>query len=462
MHDDNSRALLASALGELISASPVGTRLPSVRELQQRYQVSPLTVQHVVRDLAAKGLVTVRPGSGTFVAAAPPRGPRPADLAWQHAALGGRTPQDMTRHLALLEAPHPDTIRMSGGYLDDSLIPEKALVASMTRAMRRTGVWGRAPVEGTAAARQWFARQSGGFDPAEVLITSGGQIALSIAIRALTRPGDAIVLETPTYPGYTAIARGHGLDIHPVPTDRDGLRTDLLEDVLRARVARLVVVQPLYANPTGGVLAPDRRRELLDLARRHGVFVLEDDYARDLSIGGAQPPTLASQDQHGHVVYVRSITKPVAPAVRLAALAARGPALARLRAAKTLEDFYVSGPLQEAAVDFLSSPAWQRHRRTVSRELGLRRDGLLAALRSRLPGVEVAHVPAGGMHLWARLPEGYDDADVAARALAAGVMVSAGSTWFTAEPEGAYLRLTYGETPVAQLVEGARRLASVL
>ncbi|MFF4778132.1 PLP-dependent aminotransferase family protein [Microtetraspora fusca] len=461
MYDDNSRRALASALHELIRDATPGTRLPSVRELQRRYQVSPLTVQHVVRELAAKGLVTVRPGNGTFVATAPSRRP-PADLAWQHAALGGHVPQDTARHLALLEVPHADTVRMSGGYLDETLVPDKALIASMTRAMRRAGVWGRTPVEGLASMRQWFAHQIGAYNPAEVLITSGGQSALSIAIRALTRPGDAVILETPTYPGYTSVARGHGLEIHPVPTDRHGLRTDLLEDVIRARVARLIVVQPLYANPTGSVLADDRRRELLDLARRHGVFLLEDDYARDLTIDGPPPPTLASADEDGHVVYVRSITKPVAPAIRLAALAARGPAFARLRAAKILDDFYVSGPIQEAAVDFLSSPAWQRHRRAVAREIGRRRDGLVGALRSRLPGVEITHIPSGGMHLWVRLPDGYDDTEVAARALGAGVMVSPGSAWFTAERDSPYLRLTYGETPLPQLVEGVRRLASVM
>ena len=320
---------------------------------------------------------------------------------------------------------------------------------------------GRTPVEGLASIRHWFASQIGGVDPTEVLITSGGQSALSMTIRALTRPEDAIVVETPTYPGFLSIAHSHSLQIHPVPTDAHGLRTDLLAGVLRAYPVRLIILQPLYANPTGSVLADDRRRELFDLARRHGAFLLEDDYARDLTIDGTPPPTLASADPGGHVIHIRSLTKPVAPALRLAALAARGPALARLRAAKALDDLYVPGPLQEAAADFLSSPAWLRHRRAVARELGRRRDGLLTALRGHLPDLDVPDVPAGGIHLWARLPDSSNDADVATRALAAGVMVSPGTTWFAAEPDHPYLRLTFGETPLPQLLEGVRRLASV-
>jgi DNA-binding transcriptional MocR family regulator len=461
MSQDNSREALSSVLRGLVTEAAPETRLPTSRELQRRFQVSPLTVQQVVSDLVADGLVTVRPGSGTFVAPAPAP-PRPVDLGWQHAALGGNAPQDAARQLSLMASPSADTVRMSGGYLDPTLLPERALRTSTMRALRRSGVWGRAPIEGVGPLRRWFAREIGGVDASEILITSGGQSALSVSIRALTRPGDAIVLETPTYPGFMSIARGHGLEVLPVPSDREGIRTDVLADVLRAGTARLVVVQPLYANPTGSVLGRERRQELLELARAHALFVLEDDYARDVTIDGPAPPTLASADSDGHVIHVRSLSKPIAPGLRIAGLAARGPAFARLRAAKLLDDFWVSGPMQEAALDFLSSPAWTRHRRAVSVELGRRRDGLLAALREQLPQLEVANPPAGGMHLWARLPDGYDDDDLSARALGAGVMVSSGSAWFPAERDGPHLRLTYGETPLAELLEGVRRLASVM
>ncbi|MEI5675442.1 MULTISPECIES: aminotransferase-like domain-containing protein [unclassified Nocardioides] len=461
MKDDNSRGALLSALRDLVAAGPVGARLPSVRELQRHFQVSPLTVQQAVRQLHGEGLVDVRPGAGTFVAAAPPT-TRSADLGWQHVALGGHAPPDASRTLALHAEPGAGVVRLAGGYLDQTLVPEKPLSAALARAVRRTGAWGRAPVEGIESLRQLFAREIGGVDAADVLITSGGQSALSIAIRALTRPGDAVVLETPTYAGFISIARSHALEVHPVPTDADGLRTDVLDRVLASSGARLVVVQPLHANPTGSTLAAGRRRELLALARSYGAFVLEDDYARDLTIDGPAPPTLVSQDVDGHVVHVRSLSKPVAPALRVAALVARGPALNRLRAAKTLDDFYVSRPLQEAAVDFLSSPAAGRHRRTVARELGARRDTLLSEVRARLAGASVDTVPGGGMHLWVRLPDGVDDVDLAARARGAGVLVSAGSAWFPTEPDASYLRLTYGETPVPLLVEGVRRLATVL
>ncbi|MEU6540931.1 PLP-dependent aminotransferase family protein [Streptomyces sp. NPDC047000] len=460
MNDDSSRSLLLSALRELAAREPAGTRLPTVRTLQREYRVSPATVQAVTREMAAAGLVEVRPAAGTFVAAHPV--PPPRDTAWQQAVLGGRTPDAAVRALDLVTEPPAGTIRLSGGYLDEETIPTRALGASLARAGRRPGVWGRSPVDGEEALRRWFARAIGGVAHDEVVVTAGGQSALSIAIRALTRPGQPVLMESPGYLGAISIARTYGLETVPVPTDAHGMRTDLLDDALTRTGARLVVVQPLFANPTGTTLPPERRAQLLDTATRHSAFVLEDDYARDLVIDTPVPPTLMSADRTGHVVHVRSLTKAVAPGLRVAALAARGPALARLRAAKALDDLYVSGPLQAAALDFLTSSAFPRHQRAVSRQLAHRRDALLRALTTHLPGADVTCVPRGGMHVWVRLPDGTDPDVLAARALAAGVLISAGTPWFPAEPDGACLRLTYGQVSADQIGEGIRRLSHAM
>ena len=432
-----------------------------MRSLQQRHGVSPLTVQSVVRELSAEGLVVARPGSGTFVA----RVARPielADTSWQQAALGGHSPVDVSSTLSLFTKPAAGVIRLAGGYLDDSLIPSAALSASMGRAVRRPGSWGRVPAEGRESLRQWFAREIGGVDASNVMITSGGQAALSIAIRSLTRPGESIVLESPTYTGAISIARSYGLDVAPVPMDDRGMRTDLLPAILERSNARVILTQPLFANPTGITMAPERRAELMRIAERYAVFVIEDDYARDLAIERANPAPLASDDPHGHVVHIRSLTKSAAAGLRVAALVAKGAAYSRLRGAKALEDFYVAGPLQDAAADFVNSPAWATHKRRVGAELGVRRDALVSSLAAKLPELEIAVRPRGGMHLWARLPADVDDVELAALALAEGVAVTAGRAWFPAEPDGPHLRLTFGETSADLIPEGVDRLARAM
>jgi len=441
-----------------VAGATPGARLPSVRELVARHHASPQTVQRAIRVLVAESLVEALPGRGTFVAERPGH-PAAPDLSWQAVALGPR-PDGEDALAALLASPRPGTALLSGGYLDPELLPTAALGAALARAARRPAAWQRGEVAGREDLRAWFARGAGGGLTAEdMVICAGGQAALSTAFRALASAGDTVLVEAPTYLGAIAAARGAGLRVVPVPADADGVRPDLLAAVFARTAARLFYCQPLYANPTGAVLAPGRRAAVLDAVRAAGAFLIEDDYARDLSIDGDPPPPLAADDPDGHVVYVRSLTKSTAPALRVAAIGARGPAGARLRAVRVVDDFFVAGPLQDAALELVSSPAWQRHRKTVRTALRQRRDVLLTALSRHLPTWVPARVPTGGLHLWVRLPAGTDDVALAAAAVARGVFVFPGRPWYAAEPAAPHLRLTFGAAPPNGLDEGVRRLA---
>ncbi len=216
--------------------------------------------------------------------------------------------------------------------------------------------------------------------------------------------------------------------------------------------------QPTYQNPTGTVLSDERRQQVLAVARAAGAFVIEDDFARFLHHGGAVPKPLLSADRDGTVVYLTSLTKPAAPSLRIGALIARGPVLERLRAIRQVDDFFVARPLQEAALELLSSPSWDRHLRGLA--VALR--GRCGALVNALPiDWEVSQVPAGGLHLWVRLPPGVDDVAAAAEARQAGVIVSAGSRFFATEKPAAWLRLNFGSTAdVADLAVAGDRLSS--
>jgi DNA-binding transcriptional MocR family regulator len=433
-----------------------------------RHRASPVTVQRALAQLAGEGLVVPRPGRGTFVAER--RGAHPAaaavpafpDLGWQEVALADRPPLDATALTQLLAAAPGGAIALTGGYLAPDLQPLAALGAAVARAARRPETWGRLPVEGLEPLRDWFAREAGGHVRAhDVVICNGGQPALATAFRALAAPGEPVLVESPTYLGAIAALRAAGLRAVPVPADEDGVRPELLAGAFALTGARVFYCQPLHANPTGATLATARRAEVLDVVAAAGAFLIEDDWARDLRIDGPAPPPLAADDPDGHVVHLRSLTKSAAPGLRVAAVSARGAAGARLKAARIIDDFFVAGPLQHATLELVSAPAWRRHLRTLRSELGTRRDALLAALGEHLPGWEVATVPAGGLHVWVRLPAGLDDGAVTARAAAAGVLVSPGRPWFAADSPGPHLRLTYAGAPAPDLAEGIRRLATV-
>src|ERR1700761_3956621 len=459
--DNVSRRALVSGLRGSVETLPAGAQLPSVRELMRSYGVGPATVGAAFAELAAEGRVVTIPGRGTFVALPLSKNSR-GDTDWQLTALGERlgAVDELEEPAA---APSSDPIRLLSAYLPVDLQPIADLRREMQRAVRSDDAWERVPAEGVAELRAWFSAQvGGGLTEFETLIAPGAQPALSSVIRALTSAGDALVVESPTFVNMLALARALKLRVIPVPTDADGVRIEPFVQALRASGAKLVYLQPSVANPHGATLAGDRRREVLDAVAAAGAFVIEDDFARDLVFAGPAPPPLARDDPDGHVIYLRSLTKAIAPSMRVCAICARGGAFERLRATRLLDDLFVSAPLQHTALGLVTSPAWPRHLRRVQRALQLRRDAMVATLEEFLPAVELPLVPRGGLHLWVRLPTQIDEAQLVHRAREAGVIVLRGRSWIPADAPGPHPRLTYAAADPDSAHEGIRRLAAAV
>ena len=195
--------------------------------------------------------------------------------------------------------------------------------------------------------------------------------------------------------------------------------------------------------------------------REHGAFLIEDDWAHDFGIT-TTPRPMAAHDDAGHVVYLRSLTKSVSPALRIAAVIARGPARERILADRGAESMYVSGLLQTAALDVVTQPAWRSHLRGVREQLRARRDLLVASLREHAPQAHIDHVPVGGLNLWVRMPDGTDPEQLVPECERRGLLVAPGTEWFPAEPAGPFLRLNYSGPNPAAFPDGARILGEAL
>jgi DNA-binding transcriptional MocR family regulator len=461
MNDDSSSTFVAAKIEDLVQSMPPGSRLPSYRELQQRFRLSPATVQRILADLSRRGLLVTRPGSGTYTAQRR-QAAAAADVSWQTLALGSRAglSVDLER---LVDPGSADALPLTSGFLDERLQPLGLLGAATARSARRPQAWSRLPPQGLPELRAFFAAETGGTMTGQnVIVTPGGQAALSAVFRHLCAPGDPVILESPTYVGAIAAARAAGLTLVPVPGDEQGMLPDVLADALARSGARLVYLQPRYANPAGAVLAPDRRVAVLEAVARHGAFLLEDDWMRDFDLGPPSPPPMASMDDDGHVIYLRSLSKPVAPGMRVAGLAARGPVLARLRLGRISDDLFVAPVLQQVALEVLTAPGWVRHLGSIRRVLRERRDALAAAIGAMLPECELPLVPAGGVHLWLRLPERWSDVDVADLAAGRGLSLSPGSMSFPSEPPAPYLRLSYSAADPPALIGAVQILAEIL
>lgn len=303
--------------------------------------------------------------------------------------------------------------------------------------------------------------------PHDVLICSSGQAALSTAFRALAAPGGAVLFEPPTYLGALAAARAAGLRIIPVPVDADGVRPDLLAAAFAQSGARLFYCQPLHANPHGAVLATDRRRAVLDAVAAAGAFLVEDDYARDLTIDGDPPPPLVATAAGRHRHSWARRVHPLADQTR-GTRAARGR-VSRLRPSGRPASRDPHGrrllrcrPTSGNRAGTRCRPFLARHLRRVRKALRERRDTLVAAVRESLGAHSLPSVPTGGFHLWVTLPATIDDVALAEQALRSDVIVTAGRHWFPAEPPAPFLRLSYAGAEPTMFAQGVRRLAELM
>lgn len=451
-NDSSSR--IADELREWISTAPPGAQLPATRALVAQYEASPVTVQRALQTLKAQGMVETRPGVGTFVRAT--RVARPNDYGWQTAALG--SPQNRIPQLsAALRSPGNDVIALHSGYPDRELLPERLVRAAFRRAARTEAAVSRPAAAGLPELQAWFVAELGAAapvgvappTPSDAIILPGSQSGLSTAFRALVGPGQPLLMESPTYWGAILAAAQAGVHVVPIPAGSHGPEPDDVARAFEETGARALYAQPSFANPTGAHWSPGLGSQVLDLTRQHGAFLIEDDWAHDFGID-SQPVPLAARDDSGHVVYLRSLTKSIAPSVRIAAIIVRGPARERILADVQAASMYVSGILQAVALDVVSQPSWRSHLRSVRHQLAARRDLLADALREHAPAAHVEAVPQGGLNLWARLPDTTDLSRLVRDCEAAGVIVAPGDEWFPAERAAPYLRLNYsGPNPGA-------------
>ncbi|GGF34050.1 aminotransferase-like domain-containing protein [Subtercola lobariae] len=467
MQHDSTEAAIEHHLRDLIRVGPVGATLPSTRSLVTRFGASPLTVQRAVQNLARLGLIETRPGAGTFILPRPTLGR--ADFSWQTTTLGPSR-NSLTAVGTAMALDKGPAISMHNAYPTEELLPGRLVRTALTRAARGHASVSLPSVDGLPDLRAWFANEIRAGGPArasgvtadDVVVVPGSQSALTSIFRALAQPGDAVVMESPTYWGAIAAARQAGLVIVPVARGSAVPSAAALDEAFESSGARLFYAQPHFANPTGALWSADESAAIVAVARARNAFIIEDDWAHDFGIEADARP-LVSRDTDGHVVYLRSLSKSVSPALRVGAVVARGPALARIQVDRTVTDLYVSRALQAAALDVVTDPGWRTHLIRLRAALRDRRDNLAGHIVSQLGPDTLTFLPRGGLNLWVRFDDRVDVRALVARCLAAGVSMTPGSEWFPTEPPGSFARLNYSGPHPERFGEGisivARELA---
>lgn len=442
-----------------------GSRLPSIRQMADDLGVNRATVERAYAELEAEGLVETRVGSGTYVLPVY-RLPDSDDCGrcsprWQQAALERfpYTPRELPEY-------DDSVIRFDGGQGNSTFFPMDDFSRMVREIMRRDGAatMQHGSLQGTECLRTEVARilasQGTHTSPDNILVLSGIQNAISLVAHTLLRPGDAVLVEAPSYTGAIDLFRSHGLRLLTVPVDENGMRTDMVEQILKEHSPRLIYTIPNFQNPTGSCMCGARRRELVCLANKYDVPVFEDDYVGDLRFEGVAQPTLKSLDTCGNVLYASSFAKMLMPSLRIGYLVAEGPVYDLFLEMKRVQTYATSRLLQRLVSDYVSVGRYEAYLRKSRREYRIRRDRLLESVDFFLPDWKPSPC-RGGLFCWFGLPGDIQCTALRKAGLEHDVAVPLSSTLFAEHngDEERFVRMNFASLFPDEIEEGVSRIA---
>lgn len=357
----------------------------------------------------------------------------------------------------------PGMRSLAGGLPDPALFPAARLAAACATVLGDAARAGRAlqygPTPGLGELREALThaplvQRLPSVEPDDLVVTTGSQQALDLLARVLVDAGDTVAVDDPCYLGARQAFTAAGARLAGVPLDADGMRVDVLADRLRAGLRpRFVYTVPAFQNPTGAVLAPKRARELVELAREYGFVIVEDDAYGALGFDGAAPVPMGV-DAPDVVITTGTVSKVLAPGLRIGWLRAPAPVRAAVVRAKQAGDLHTSTLNQLLVADVLADDAF-----VTAHVAGIRAS---YAPRARALAAAVgAPAPRGGLFAWARLA-GVDTQSLLDRAIAHDVMFVPGGAFAIEESWFEHVRLSFATLPTLQLLDAARALLALV
>ena len=455
--------LAAEIAGEIADGTyRPGDRLPSVRALKRRTRLSASTVCRAFEEVERRGLIEARPRSGWYV--------RARDSVLASPSRSGRlsAPKKITLH-ELTDSIVTTTgarglVPFGGTSLAPALLPTKLLARAARSVLRdQPDVLVRyADPTGVLPLRRAIAKRTA-VRAADVVVTNGCMEALRLALMAATAPGDLVALETPTFFGFLQLVRDLGRRAVEVPVDPSaGLDLDLLAGAAARHPLRALLVTPSFQNPLGASMSAADRERLAAMAARHRFVVIESDVYGDLAHDGSRPAPVGAYDDRGAVMTCSSVSKTIAPGLRVGWVHTKGALGDRVRALK-LSGSICSPPLNQLVVaEVLGSGAYDRHLARLRPALAAQVAAATQAIeRCFPPGTRLTR-PTGGFVLWASLPGDVDTAERYEAALAEKVAFVPGAVCGLGRAHRRALRLSCGHPWSERMARGIARLASVL
>lgn len=463
---------LTEQIQELVTKGQLkaGARLPASRQLAQQLGISRLSVVRAYEELRQQGLLSARAGKGTFVneqdgQPPPPARPQPAK---SNGEQRDELPNRALHDLMFSSATQAGVICFASGSAPLAFSPLRPLRAALDAVLDRDGAQalGYEPTAGypplRRAVRDYVRAQGIRCEADDVIITGGAQQAMDLVLQAWTTAANTVLTTEPTYLGLIDSACARGLDIIAVPGDDDGPCMLELETALLAQPdsrPALIFVMPSFHNPTGAEMSLARRRQLLRIAQRYQVPILEDGVFSEFRYRGESLPPIKALDEHGIVIHISTFSKNLLPGMRVGYIIARAEFRKRLELIKHAADIATASLNQRVIHWLLGRGVIASQLGRNLREMTRRRDAALAAAARYFPRSWRWQEPAGGFFLWVTLPEnGPTASELYVKAITQGVSFAIGDIFYTGAGGSRNLRINFVEQDAGQIACGFQRL----
>jgi 2-aminoadipate transaminase len=370
----------------------------------------------------------------------------------------------------------PEVISLAGGLPDTGAFDREVLAELVAQVAREDGAAALqyGPTEGIRPTvdviREVMRAEGMDPDPANIIVTTGGQQVLDLFARTFLDAGDVVIAEGPTYPGVVPCFDAVQADVRHVPLDADGLDPErveaLMDELAREGLrAKYLYTIPTFQNPGGCTTTLARRERLVELAAERDLVILEDNPYSLLRYEGDPVPTLRSLDRHERVAYLGTFSKIFSPGVRVGWVEAPRPILQRINLLKQAADLCSSTFTQLVVSRFFEQDGGQAWRAWVARLNGIyrsRRDAMVEAIREHFPQGTRFTVPQGGLFMWVTLPGVIDTSDLLARALEKDVAFVPGRGAFLDGSGSSSMRLNFSAMGEDRIREGIRRIGGAV
>lgn len=420
-----------------------GERLPSIRSFSKQLGINNVTVVNAYRLLINSGYAFTKTGSGTYANAKCP------------------SKNEQKSSIPVFNEPlsKENSISFADSSPDPRLFPVQDFKKLFNFVMERDGgsAFGYTEPKGYKPLRECLCNMVKNYnvncDAGDIVVISGAQQGIDIIAKAMIDYGDVIITERPTYTGAIAVFKSRGAAIYDIPINQYGIDLDILEQKLKYIQPKFIYVMSNYQNPTGYSYSKSTACELIKLSEKYGFYIIEDDYLSDLYYCNHKPSLIKSYDYCDRVILVKSFSKIFMPGMRIGFMVVPKKLLQRIAAAKRLTDISTSGFIQRVFELYINENMLDSHMEFIRQKYKIRYEAINECIAKSIKGAEY-YTPAGGMHIWVKLPSCMSSNMLYSECLMENLVISPGSSFYIDKADSDYIRLSFASTDTDEIQKG--------